>query len=190
MILLLMAALAIPAKMTLYPSNRSKLGTLGRPVGSLDQLIQAEGDMDKSEPLLTPSTSTTNIGSFHESNSVSEVDMLLAEGEGAVKKKRRPKRGEDFIFREAIVKADFWLLLCLFHPCWFGCYCSQQLGSDRNSSRSKTIPRTIWMTFTQIIMIITYLFFASALDGTLYVTTAVLGICYGFQFSIMVPTAS
>ncbi|CAL5345301.1 unnamed protein product [Camellia sinensis] len=134
---------AVKPLMTLYPSNRSKLGTLGRPVGSSDQLIQAEGDMGKSEPLLTPSTSTTNIGSFHESDSVSKVDMLLAEGEGAVKKKRRSKRGEDFTFREAIVKADFWLL-------------------------SKTIPRTLWMTFTQIIMIITYLFFASAIDGTLY----------------------
>ncbi|CAL5411577.1 unnamed protein product [Camellia sinensis] len=147
------------ASMTLYPSNRSKLGTLGRPVGSSDQLIQAEGDMDKSEPLLTPSTSTTNIGSFHESDSVSEVDMLLAEGEGAVKKKRRPKEGKISL-------------------------------SVKLYSRSKTFPRTIWMTFTQIIMIITYLFFASALDGTLYITTAVLGICYGFQFSIMVPTAS
>ncbi|XP_028087846.1 uncharacterized protein LOC114288524 [Camellia sinensis] len=113
MILLLMAPLAIPAKMTLYPSNRSKLGTLGRPVGSSDQLIQAEGDMGKSEPLLTPSTSTTNIGSFHESDSVSKVDMLLAEGEGAVKK-RRPKRGEDFTFREAIVKAYFWLLFFVY----------------------------------------------------------------------------
>ncbi|GMP73976.1 hypothetical protein CsSME_00031530 [Camellia sinensis var. sinensis] len=70
--------------------------------------------MGKSEPLLTPSTSTTNIGSFHESDSVSEVDMLLAEGEGAVKKKRRPKRGEDFTFREAIVKADFWLLFFFY----------------------------------------------------------------------------
>ncbi|CAL5409127.1 unnamed protein product [Camellia sinensis] len=222
MILLLMAPLAIPAKMTLYPSNRSKLGTLGRPVGSSNQLIQAEGDMDKSEPLLTPSTSTTNIGSFHESDSVSEVDMLLAEGEGAVKKKRRPKRGEDFTFREAIVKADFWflffvyfarvgsgvtvlnnltqigiaqgaedttVLLSLFSLFNF----VARLGSVAAlfpNILSKTIPRTIWMTFTQIIMIITYLFFASALDVTLYVATAVLGICYGFQFSIMVPTAS
>lgn len=46
------------------------------------------------------------------------------------------------------------------------------------------------MTFTQIIMILTYLLFASALDGTLYIATGVLGICYGVQFSIMVPTAS
>lgn len=52
------------------------------------------------------------------------------------------------------------------------------------------IPRTVWMTCTQVVMIITYLLFASALDGTLYVATALLGICYGVQFSIMVPTTS
>ncbi|KAL7259619.1 hypothetical protein ACSBR1_005498 [Camellia fascicularis] len=201
MVLLLMAPLAIPVKMTLYPSNRSKLGTLGRPVGSSDQLIQAEGDVDKLEPLLTPSTSTTNIGSFHESDSVSE---------------------EDFTFREAIVKVDFWLLsfvyfagvgsgvtvlnnlaqigiaqgvedttvlLSLFSFFNFVGRLSGGIVSE-HFVKSKTIPRTIWMTFTQIIMIITYLLFASALDGTLYVATAVLGMCYGFQFSIMVPTAS
>ena len=56
--------------------------------------------------------------------------------------------------------------------------------------RSKTIPRTIWMTCTQIVMIITYLLFASAIDGTLYAATALLGICYGVQFSIMIPTVS
>lgn len=46
------------------------------------------------------------------------------------------------------------------------------------------------MTCTQVIMIITYLLFASALKGTLYIATALLGICYGVQFSIMVPTTS
>ncbi|KAF5946767.1 hypothetical protein HYC85_016995 [Camellia sinensis] len=210
MVLLLMAPLAIPVKMTLYPSNRSKLGTLGRPVGSSDQLIQAEGDVDKSEPLLTPSTSTTNIGSFHESDSVSELR------ERAVKKKRRPKRGEDFTFREAIVKADIWLLFFVY----FASVGSgvtilnnlAQIGIAQGAEDttvllslfsffnfvgwlgggivSEHFVRTIWMTFTQIIMIITYLLFASALDGTLYVATAVLGMCYGFQFLTMVPTIS
>lgn len=52
------------------------------------------------------------------------------------------------------------------------------------------VPRTVWMTCTQVIMTITYLLFASALDGTLYIATALLGICYGVQFSIMVPTTS
>lgn len=46
------------------------------------------------------------------------------------------------------------------------------------------------MTLTQVIMIITYLLFASATDGTLFVATSLLGICYGVQFSIMVPTVS
>lgn len=39
-------------------------------------------------------------------------------------------------------------------------------------------------------MIITYLLFASALNGTLYAATALLGVCYGVQFTTMVPTAS
>lgn len=52
------------------------------------------------------------------------------------------------------------------------------------------IPRPILMTFTQIIMVITYVLFASALNGTLYASTALLGICYGVQFSVMVPTVS
>jgi len=56
--------------------------------------------------------------------------------------------------------------------------------------RSKRIPWTIWMTITQIIMIVTFLLYASALNGTLYVATGLLGICYGFQFAIMIPTAS
>ena len=48
----------------------------------------------------------------------------------------------------------------------------------------------MWMTCTQIILVITYLLFASAIDGTLYAATALLGICYGVQFSIMIPTIS
>ena len=46
------------------------------------------------------------------------------------------------------------------------------------------------MTCTQVIMVITYLLFASAIDGTLYAATELLGICYGVQFSIMIPTIS
>lgn len=39
-------------------------------------------------------------------------------------------------------------------------------------------------------MILTFLLYASALNGTLYAATALLGICYGVQFGIMIPTAS
>ncbi|KAF3959318.1 hypothetical protein ACB098_01G318200 [Castanea mollissima] len=222
MILLLMAPLAIPVKMTLNPMRTSKSGTLDQLIGSSDGLVQGESNSDKTEALLTPSSSAKNLGSFHENEDVSEVAMLLAEGEGAVKKKRRPKRGEDFKFSEAVVKADFWLLFLVYFvgvgsgvtvlnnlaqigiaqgvhetkilvSLFSFCNFVGRLGGGVVSEhfvRSRTLPRTVWMTFTQIIMIITYLMFASAMDGTLYIATALLGICFGVQFSVMLPTVS
>lgn len=56
--------------------------------------------------------------------------------------------------------------------------------------RTRMLPRPIWMTCTQIIMVTSYLLFASGIHSTLYTSTALLGICYGVQFSVMVPTAS
>ncbi|KAJ0984794.1 hypothetical protein J5N97_003150 [Dioscorea zingiberensis] len=218
MILLLMAPLAIPLKMTLYP--RPKKVSLIGPSSSSDKLYTA--DSDNSEPLLAASSSTTNLGDFQEADESSDVDILLAEGEGAVKKKRRPKRGEDFEFRQALIKADFWLLflvfflgvgsgvtvlnnlaqigiasgvndttilLCLFSFCNF----VGRLGGGAVSEyfvRWKMLPRPIWMVCTQIIMVGTYVLFASAIYGTLYASIALLGICFGVQFSVMVPTAS
>eukprot|EP00262_Sarcandra_glabra_P010010 TRINITY_DN24867_c0_g1_i1.p1 TRINITY_DN24867_c0_g1~~TRINITY_DN24867_c0_g1_i1.p1 ORF type:complete len:582 (-),score=67.50 TRINITY_DN24867_c0_g1_i1:283-1995(-) len=221
MIILLMAPLAIPLKMTLYPTNPRKSRMLGESGSSAEQLIPGNGDAEKSEPLLNLSSSTTNLGNYSEGDDT-DVNMLLAEGEGAVKKKRRPKRGEDFEFREAIIKADFWLLFLVYFvgvgsgvtvlnnlaqigtalgandttillSIFSFCNFVGRLGGGAVSEyfvRTKTIPRTVWMTLTQIIMIAIYLLFASALDGTLYAATALLGICYGVQFSIMVPTAS
>nr|XP_043618301.1 protein NUCLEAR FUSION DEFECTIVE 4-like [Erigeron canadensis] len=213
MVVLLMAPLAIPVKMTLLPSSKK----LNRSAGSSDKLTITH-------PLLTQSTSDTNLSSLMDGEDISEVDVLLAVGEGAIKikKKRRPRRGDDFTFREAIVKADFWLLwfvyflgvgsgvtvlnnlaqigvslgfndtttlLSLFS---FGNFLGR-LGGGVVSEyfvRLKMIPRTFLMTITQIIMVITYLTYASGLNGTLYVATILIGICYGAQFGVMIPTCS
>ncbi|KAI7726119.1 hypothetical protein M8C21_020198 [Ambrosia artemisiifolia] len=213
MVVLLMAPLAIPVKMTLFPSSKK----LDRPAGSSDNLTVTD-------PLLTQSTSEPSLTNLNDREDMSEVDVLLAVGEGAVKikKKRRPRRGEDFTFREAIVKADFWLLwlvnflgvgsgvtvlnnlaqigvslgvndtttlLSLFSFCNF----LGRLGGGVVSEyfvRLNTIPRTFLTTITQVIMVMTYLLYASALNGTLYVATAFLGICYGVQFGVMIPTSS
>lgn len=44
-----------------------------------------------------------------------DANTLLAIGEGAVRrKKRRPRRGEDFKLKQALIKADFWLLFMTF----------------------------------------------------------------------------
>nr|GMD30552.1 protein NUCLEAR FUSION DEFECTIVE 4 [Ipomoea batatas] len=223
MVIFLMSPLAIPLKMTLFPRKRKQLGQLD---GSSSNLLaaeaEAEGDSSQTANLLVPSISSSNLGSFREGEEMSDVEFLLAVGEGAVKVKRKPRRGEDFKFREAVVKADFWLLwfayffgvgsgvtvlnnlaqigvsqgvndttilLSLFSFCNF----LGRLGAGAVSElfvRSRTIPRTFWMIVTQIIMIITFLLYASALNGTLYPATALLGICFGVQFGIMIPTAS
>lgn len=101
MVVLLMAPLSIPVKMTLFPSSKK----LNRPASSSDNLTITD-------PLMAQSASDTNLNNLNDGEDMSEVDVLLAVGEGAIKlkKKRRPRRGEDFSFREAVVKADFWLL--------------------------------------------------------------------------------
>jgi hypothetical protein len=43
-----------------------------------------------------------------------DSQALLAVGEGAVRRQKRPRRGQDFTLGQAIVKADFWLLFLSF----------------------------------------------------------------------------
>ncbi|MED6149024.1 hypothetical protein PIB30_058583 [Stylosanthes scabra] len=220
MVLLLMAPLAIPLKMTIFPRRESDSDSHDRQVGSLDSITQ--GNDEKTEPLLASSSAGT-LGSFNDQDDSSEVAMLLALGEGAVKqKKRKPKRGEDFKFTEAVIKADFWLLFFVFFvgvgtgvtvlnnlaqigiaqgeedtttllSIFSFCNFVGRLGGGVVSEhfvRTKTIPRTAWLTFTQTIMLVVYLLFAYAVNGTLYPAVALLGVCYGVQVSVMIPTVS
>ncbi|KAL2929874.1 Protein NUCLEAR FUSION DEFECTIVE 4 [Bienertia sinuspersici] len=218
MIAFLMAPLMIPVKMTLFPSNPINTGMDGHERGSSTSCIEDE----KTEPLLTPTSSAEQLDSLHENDDSSDVDLLLAEGEGGIKKKRKPKRGEDFTFREAFIKADFWLLFVVyFVGVGSGVTVLNNLGQigiaygmpdakillslfsffnfvgrlgggsvSEYFVRTRTLPRTICLTFTQSVMIIVYLLFAWGANGTLYAATGMLGLCYGVQFSIMIPTAS
>ncbi|KAH9618067.1 hypothetical protein KSS87_020392 [Heliosperma pusillum] len=205
---LMLAPLAIPVKMTLFPSEK-----------------KVESSMTDSDPLLpTKSALETQSGQNILSSSESDQNLLLAVGEGAVEnKKRRPRRGEDFTFREAMVKADFWLLwlvyflgsgsgvtvvnnlsqigysqgngndttmlLSLFSFCFF----VGRLGGGAVPEyfvSSKAIPRTIWMSFSQVVMLVSFLLYASNLNGTHYIATGLIGVCYGVQFTTMIPVAS
>lgn len=46
------------------------------------------------------------------------------------------------------------------------------------------------MLGAQVLMILGHVLFATALPGSLYVASVVLGLCYGVHVAIMVPTAS
>eukprot|EP00252_Welwitschia_mirabilis_P001572 TRINITY_DN1144_c0_g1_i1.p1 TRINITY_DN1144_c0_g1~~TRINITY_DN1144_c0_g1_i1.p1 ORF type:complete len:549 (+),score=44.01 TRINITY_DN1144_c0_g1_i1:182-1828(+) len=149
-------------------------------------------------------------------------ELLLAEGEGAVMKKRRPRRGEDFKLHQALIKADFWLLF-LAYFCGVGSGVTvlnnlAQIGASgglqdvtillslfslanflgrmgggalsEHFVRSRKTPRTVWMVVSQVLMIVGHLIFAFSFKGSLYIGCSLLGLCYGVQFSVMVPTAS
>lgn len=153
-----------------------------------------------------------------------DAETLLVVGEGAVKrpKRRRPRRGEDFKLRQALVKADFWILfLTFFCGVGTGVTAINNLGQigeaqgyynvdifvslisianflgrlgggalSEHYVRKDAVPRTVWLALAQLVLILVHLMFASALPGTLFVGSVLLGLCFGVHFSIMVPTAS
>ncbi|XP_042445932.1 protein NUCLEAR FUSION DEFECTIVE 4-like [Zingiber officinale] len=203
MILLLFAPLAIPIKMTLFPSRTE------------------DDNTEENEPLLAASSSSNDPGDAQENDEAFDLNALLAEEESGTRR-RRPRRGENFEFHQALIKADFWLLfmayflgvgsgvtvlnnlaqigvaagledttllLCIFSFCNF----VGRIGGGSASeylARSRSVSRTIWMTATQAIMVIAFLLYASDINGTLYVSTGMLGVGYGVQFSVMLPTVS
>nr|GEZ34840.1 protein nuclear fusion defective 4-like [Tanacetum cinerariifolium] len=93
MVVLLLSPLAIPVKMTLFLACKKLI----RPTKSSDSQGRSQ------EVSRSYNDNDDGFGS--------DVNILFAVGKGAIKmKKRRPRRGDDFSFREAMVKADFWLL--------------------------------------------------------------------------------
>ncbi|KAL9238572.1 hypothetical protein vseg_012973 [Gypsophila vaccaria] len=206
MVMLMMAPLAIPIKMTLSPSDKKVDRPMSDPLLPAKSLLVSQSDQNVLE------------------GSDSDPNLLLAVGEGAVDNKRkRPRRGEDFTFTQAMVKADFWLLwvvyflgsgsgvtvvnnlsqigyaqgngndtsllLSLFSFCYF----VGRLGGGSVPEyfvRSKAIPRSFWMSLTQSVMLVSFLLYASNLSGTHYIATGLIGVCYGVQFTTMIPTAS
>ncbi|ESW22771.1 hypothetical protein PHAVU_005G179700, partial [Phaseolus vulgaris] len=154
-------------------------------------------------PFTPPSEEKTLQCIFHESGDVSDVEMLIAGGQGAVREKRRHKRGDDFKFREAFIKADFWL-------CWFAYFLGAGSGVTVLNNLAQ-IGVALGVEDTTMLLsvfsfcnfigrldagvvseyFVSILFYAYALDGSLYAAaTALLSICYGVQCSIMAPTVS
>ncbi|CAL1353601.1 unnamed protein product [Linum trigynum] len=222
MVVIMASPLAIPVKMTLFPAKKRSPPTSASNLAAAPVAEEGDSTPPTEQPLLVQSESAAYLGNFLENEDFSDVETLLAVGEGAVKKKRRPKRGEDFRFREAAVKADFWLLwmvyflgvgsgitvlnnlaqigsafevndttmlLAIFSFCNFG----GRLGSGVVSEyfvRSSTTPRSVWMTLAEAIMVIVFILFGLGVDGMLYVATALIGVCYGILYSVMVPIVS
>ncbi|OEL21858.1 hypothetical protein BAE44_0017123 [Dichanthelium oligosanthes] len=179
MILLLLAPLAIPLKMTLYPNKQAKEkpSTLA-PSYSTDSLSGA--DPENSEPLLGSASTTLGTG-VNESDDSTDLDFLLAVGVTVLNNLAQVGM--------SVGANDTTILLCLFGFCNF---VGRILGGSVSEYfvRSRMLPRPFWMMCTQIIMVVTFLLFATGLHSLIYVSTTLLGICYGVQFAVMIPTVS
>ncbi|RXI05654.1 hypothetical protein DVH24_017696 [Malus domestica] len=159
-------------------------------------------------------------GRLNEGHDSSDVPLLLTEGEGGVNEKRKLGEDFKFIeavvkadfwllffvfffgvgsgvtvlnnlAQIGVAQGfdDTTFLLSLFGVGNFVGRLGGGFVSER-FVRSKTIPRTVWMTCTQIIMFATYLLFPSAINATFCTATGILGVCYGVQFSVMISTVS
>ncbi|KAL3598213.1 hypothetical protein D5086_006131 [Populus alba] len=170
-VIFLISPLAIPVKMTIFPSRPKK----NLPSDSSDHLVLGEG-------------------SFYENDDASDVEILLAMGEGAVKKKRRPKRVTILNNLAQIGVAfgleDTTILLALFSFCNF-------VGRIGSGAISEHFVRLLLVSLivknnssNLVDDMCTYnygrnvhSFFALALDGILYTATALLGISYGILYA-------
>ncbi|GLJ55059.1 hypothetical protein SUGI_1181760 [Cryptomeria japonica] len=56
--------------------------------------------------------------------------------------------------------------------------------------RKAGVPRPAWMAASQVVMIVGYITMAVGMQGSLYIGSVVVGICYGVRLSVSVPTAS
>ncbi|OAE31071.1 hypothetical protein AXG93_4031s1220 [Marchantia polymorpha subsp. ruderalis] len=95
----------------------------------------------------------------------SRLYKAVAEGAVKVKRKRGPRRGQDFTLAQALIKADFWLI-------------------------DYAAPRPILMACAQGMMAVGHLMFAMAWPGSMYIASLLVGFGYGCHWAIVPATAS
>ncbi|KAL6662060.1 hypothetical protein ACP70R_001444 [Stipagrostis hirtigluma subsp. patula] len=93
--------------------------------------------------------------------------------------------------RAAAAIADSTVLLSLFG---LGNFLGRLGGgaiSEKFVRSMLVLPRPVWMALTQAILVVAYLCLAYALSpGVVYACAAGIGVCYGVQFAVMIPTTS
>ncbi|CAN7065836.1 hypothetical protein Bca4012_102365 [Brassica carinata] len=204
-VLFLMAPLAIPIKMTLFRSKRSLPDNLAKEEGEKEPLLipstsasnmgtlfEGEGDGDgasemeillaEGEGAVKKKRKPRRGEDFKVRQVFAKADFwllwfayFLGMGSGITVSNNLAQIGFAFGIKGTTI------LLCLFS---FFNFCGR-LASGAISEhfvRSKALPRTLWMGAAQLVMMFTFLLFSMAIDGTIYVATALVGIGMGFQY--------
>ncbi|CAK9202582.1 unnamed protein product [Sphagnum troendelagicum] len=114
MAIFLTAPLAVPMKSLTDGSWDVEFATTNCNCGRREEKTTSLSDKENSDDdngALSPPRATQ---APPENELEFDSQALLAVGEGAVRRQKRPRRGQDFTLGQAIVKADFWLLFLSF----------------------------------------------------------------------------
>uniref|UniRef100_A0A0E0QLM9 Nodulin-like domain-containing protein n=1 Tax=Oryza rufipogon TaxID=4529 RepID=A0A0E0QLM9_ORYRU len=197
LIVLLIVPIVIPVILSFFSDNDES---------AYASLLQSPGKEEASAS--TPSEEQTEvIFSEVEDEKPKEVDLLPASERqkriaelqtklfqaaavGAVRVKRRkgPRRGEDFTLMQALIKADFWLLFfSLLLGSGSGLTVIDNLGQ---MSQDYAYPRAIALATAQVFMAFGHFSFAMAWPGAMYIGTLLVGLGYGAHWAIVPAAAS
>ncbi|KVI06190.1 Major facilitator superfamily domain, general substrate transporter [Cynara cardunculus var. scolymus] len=112
--------------------------------------------------------------------------QAAADGAVKVKKKKGPRRGEDFTLMQALVKADFLLMFfSLVLASGSGLTIIDNLGQMKYA-----YPRPVAMAAVQVLMACSLFYYAMAGPGAIYVVSVVMGSCYGAHWAVVPSAAS
>uniref|UniRef100_A0A0E0IF08 Nodulin-like domain-containing protein n=1 Tax=Oryza nivara TaxID=4536 RepID=A0A0E0IF08_ORYNI len=197
LIVLLIVPIVIPVILSFFSDNDES---------AYASLLQSPGKEEASAS--TPSEEQTEvIFSEVEDEKPKEVDLLPASERqkriaelqtklfqaaavGAVRVKRRkgPRRGEDFTLMQALIKADFWLLFfSLLLGSGSGLTVIDNLGQ---MSQDYAYPRAMALATAQVFMAFGHFSFAMAWPGAMYIGTLLVGLGYGAHWAIVPAAAS
>jgi len=118
--IVLLVPICIPISVALTEEPRpSSLEEVLLPEPEKEEPVKTESDTDVIFSELEDEKSRVNLLPTSERKKrIAHLQAMLAQAaaEGAVRVKRRrgPRRGEDFTLLQALVKADFWLMFCPF----------------------------------------------------------------------------
>lgn len=118
--IVLVVPICIPISVALTEEPRSSsLEEVLLPEHGKQEPVRTESDTDVIFSELEDEKSRVNsLTAAERKKRIAHLQAMLAQAaaEGAVRVKRRrgPRRGEDFTLLQALVKADFWLLFCPF----------------------------------------------------------------------------
>ncbi|KAL1081184.1 hypothetical protein V6Z11_D09G047100 [Gossypium hirsutum] len=186
--LILFVLLLIPVGLSFREEPRDPAEEILLPRPEQHEVVSSEFKNEKPEEV-----DSLAVPEGQKRNALLQAELFRAAAEGAVRVKKRkgPRRGEDFTLTQALIRADFWLIMfSLLLGGGSGLTVIDDLGQMSQSLGDHAHPRPIVIVMAQLVMAVGHVFFAMGWPGAMYIGTLLVGLCYGAHWAIMPATVS